>query len=242
MKANIKLGRIWGIPIGLNYSWFLIFALVTFSLASSMLPMQISELVAGSYWTIALIISLLFFGSVLAHELGHALLALRNDVPVKSISLFLFGGVAQIAREPRTPGAEFRIAIAGPLVSLALSLFFGLIYLLVQDTAVVAVPALWLARINLILAIFNMIPGFPLDGGRARPYPWPSLITPIGPVFLVRMPGRSSMYHARDQGSTPAAATTAKIARRLGSGRSGQASKTVRNSESDALHSALHES
>ncbi len=166
MQVNIKLGSIWGIPIGINYSWFLIFALVTFSLASGQLPMQIADLSLGGYWIIALFISILFFGSVLAHELGHALLALRNDVPVKSISLFLLGGVAQITREPRTPGSEFRIAIAGPLVSLALGLFFGLIYLLSQNVAVIAVPALWLARINIILALFNMIPGFPLDGGR----------------------------------------------------------------------------
>ncbi|NUQ37659.1 MAG: site-2 protease family protein [Caldilineales bacterium] len=166
MNADIKLGRIWGIPIGLNYSWFLIFALVTFSLATALLPAQFGGLSTPAYWLMAAITSLLFFASVLAHELGHAFIALRNSIPVRAITLFLLGGVAQITREPQSPGVEFRVAIAGPLVSLAAALSFGLIYLVGQEAAFIAAPALWLARINLILALFNLIPGFPLDGGR----------------------------------------------------------------------------
>jgi len=166
MNADIKLGRIWGIPIGLNYSWFLIFALVTFSLATALLPSQFGGLSATAYWLLAVVVSLLFFASVLAHELGHAFIALRNSIPVRAINLFLLGGVAQITREPQSPGVEFRVAIAGPLVSLAAGLFFGLFYLIGQDVAFIAAPALWLARVNLILALFNLIPGFPLDGGR----------------------------------------------------------------------------
>jgi Zn-dependent protease/predicted transcriptional regulator len=118
------------------------------------------------HWLLALVTSLIFFLSVLAHELGHAYLALRNQVPVKGISLFFFGGVAQITQEPRTPGMEFKIAIAGPLVSLALALFFELTYLLESQIPYLAAPSEYLARINLMLALFNMIPGFPLDGGR----------------------------------------------------------------------------
>jgi Zn-dependent protease len=166
MKANVQFGRIWNIPIGINYSWLLIFALATWSIAMGFFPSVLPGLNVGAYWLLGVITSLLFFGSVLAHELGHAALALRNDVPVRAITLFFFGGVAQITREPRTAGAEFRIAIAGPLVSVALAGVFGLIALLGQGTPVIAAPALWLARINLMLAAFNMLPGFPLDGGR----------------------------------------------------------------------------
>jgi Zn-dependent protease len=166
MKANVRLGRIWNIPIGLNSSWFLIFALSTWSLAMGFFPAAIAELPAGAYWLLGALTSVLFFGSVLAHELGHAFFALRNSVPVRAITLFFFGGVAEITREPRSAGAEFRIAIAGPLVSIALAALFGLVGLLAQAVPEIAAPAQWLARINLILALFNMLPAFPLDGGR----------------------------------------------------------------------------
>jgi Zn-dependent protease/CBS domain-containing protein len=166
MKANVRLGRIWNIPIGLNSSWFLIFALSTWSLAMGFFPAAIADLPAGVYWLLGALTSVLFFGSVLAHELGHAFLALRNSVPVRAITLFFFGGVAEITREPRSAGAEFRIAIAGPLVSIALAALFGLVGLLAQAVPEIAAPAQWLARINLILALFNMLPAFPLDGGR----------------------------------------------------------------------------
>lgn len=166
MKANIRLGRVWNIPIGLNNSWFLIFALTTWSLAVGIFPATISGLTSGVYLLLGVVTSALFFGSVLAHELGHAYLALRNGVPVRAITLFFFGGVAEITREPKSAGAEFRIAIAGPLVSVALAVLFGGLTWLAQGVAVIEGPALWLARINLMLALFNMLPGFPLDGGR----------------------------------------------------------------------------
>lgn len=166
MDANVKLGKIWGIPIGLHSSWFLIFILLTWSLASSYFPAEYPLLSAGVHWVMAVVTSLLFFGSVLAHELGHSFLALRNKIPVKGITLFIFGGVAQIAQEPKSPGAEFRIAIAGPLVSLGLAGVFGAAWLLDQAFPALAAPSMYLARINLMLALFNLIPGFPLDGGR----------------------------------------------------------------------------
>lgn len=166
MQANIRLGRIWNIPIGLNYSWFLIFGLVTWSLATGFLPSAYPGLSITLAAALGLLTSTLFFASVLAHELGHAFIALRNSIPVRAISLFFFGGVAQITREPQSAGAEFRIAIAGPLVSLALAVIFGLFALLTPASNYLDSPALWLARINLILALFNLIPGFPLDGGR----------------------------------------------------------------------------
>ncbi len=166
MTANIKLGKIWGVPIGLHFSWFLIFGLLTWSLASGYFPEEYPALSTPVYWLIALVTSLLFFGSVLAHELGHVYLALRNGIPVKGITLFIFGGVAQIAEEPRDPGTEFRVAIAGPVVSLGLAGLFGGLFLLDRAIPYLAAPSVWLLRINFILAAFNMIPGFPLDGGR----------------------------------------------------------------------------
>jgi Zn-dependent protease/predicted transcriptional regulator len=166
VNTNIKLGKIMGIPIGLHASWFLIFFLITWSLATGYLPQEYPQISTGAILVLALITSILFFGSVLFHELGHSFFALRNNIPVKSITLFIFGGVAQIGREPSTPGAEFRIAIAGPLASLTLAGLFGGLYLLDQQIPYLAAPSLYLMRINLILALFNMIPGFPLDGGR----------------------------------------------------------------------------
>lgn len=166
MESRVSLGRIWGIPIGLHTSWFIIFLLLTFSLAVGYFPNEYDNLSAPAAWLLGAITSILFFGSVLAHELAHAWVALRNGIPVRSITLFIFGGVAQIEREPHTPGAEFRIAIAGPVMSLALAgLFYGL-YQIDQPIAYLAAPSIYLARINLILGLFNMIPGFPLDGGR----------------------------------------------------------------------------
>jgi Zn-dependent protease len=166
MEANIKLGKIWGIPLGLHISWFLIFGLVTWSLAEGYLPGEYPRLSQAAYWLMGATTSLLFFGSVLLHELGHSFFALRNEIPVRSITLFIFGGVAQIGRDPRTPGAEFRIAIAGPLTSLGLAGIFGAFWFFNQGNPYLGAPSLWLGRINLILGVFNMIPGFPLDGGR----------------------------------------------------------------------------
>jgi Zn-dependent protease len=166
MNANIKLGNILGIPVGLHFSWFLVFALVIFSLSTGYFPQEYPMLSSGLHVFLAAITTLGFFGSVLLHELGHSVIALRNNIPVKGITLFIFGGVAQIQREPQTPGAEFRIAIAGPLVSLALAGIFGVMAALEQQYPVLAAPSTYLMRLNLTLAIFNMIPGFPLDGGR----------------------------------------------------------------------------
>lgn len=191
MKTNVQFGRIWNIPIGINYSWLLIFALATWSMAMGFFPSVLPGMDAGAYWLLGVITSLLFFGSVLAHELGHAALALRNGVPVRAITLFFFGGVAQITREPRTAGAEFRIAIAGPLVSVALAGLFGLVALVGQGIPVIAAPALWLARINLVLAAFNMLPGFPLDGGRVlRAIIWRATQSEMRATHLASLAGQ----------------------------------------------------
>jgi Zn-dependent protease len=166
LTRSIPLGRIIGIPLGLDYSWFLIFALLTWSLAGSYFPDQYPGWSTGLYWTIGLATSLLFFASVILHELGHSVIALRNGIPVQSITLFIFGGVAQIAREPGSPGVEFRVAIAGPAVSFALAGFFYILSWLSASLAPLAALATYLAYINGSLGLFNLVPGFPLDGGR----------------------------------------------------------------------------
>ena len=166
MNASVKLGRIWGIPIGLHWSLLLVFALLTSSLAAGYFPDQYPGLSEPATWLLAVVTSVLFFGSILLHELGHAWVALRNKIPVEGITLFIFGGVAQIGKQSPTAGVEFRIAVGGPLVSLALTIVFGALWLLVRDVDALAAPAAWLGRINLMLLLFNLIPGYPLDGGR----------------------------------------------------------------------------
>jgi Zn-dependent protease len=191
MESNIRLGRILGIPIGLHWSWFLIFGLLTWSLAAGYFPAEAPGLSGPAYWLLAVATSLLFFASVLLHELGHSVIALRNQVPVRSITLFVFGGVALIEREPPTAGAEFRIAIAGPLASLALAAGFGVLWLADQAIPYLAVPSFWLARVNFILAIFNMIPGFPLDGGRVlRAVMWRLTGSPERATRIAAMSGQ----------------------------------------------------
>jgi Zn-dependent protease len=166
VRGSLSLGRILGIPIRLHLSWFLLAALVTWSLAAGYFPQANPGWTASTYWIVGAAASILFFASVLLHELGHSVLAIREQVPVKSITLFIFGGVAQIGREPPTAGAEFRIAIAGPLTSLSLAGIFAGLGALLADVQVVSAPLAYLGTINLLLALFNMIPGFPLDGGR----------------------------------------------------------------------------
>lgn len=166
MGGSIRIGRVWGIPVGLHWSWFIIFTLVTFSLSAGYFPAAYPDLAPAAYFAMGLATSLLFFASVLVHELGHTLVALRNNVLVREINLFIFGGVAWMSQEPRTPGAEFRIAIAGPAASLLLAGLFAVLYLIDRDLPHLAGPTLWLAYINTMLAVFNMLPGFPLDGGR----------------------------------------------------------------------------
>jgi Zn-dependent protease len=166
MESGIKLGRVFGVPIYLDFSWFLIAVLITFSLATGYFPGAYPHQATLFYIILGATTAVLFAASVLLHEFGHVLLALREHISVRSVTLFIFGGVARINEEPRSAGAEFRIAIAGPLVSFALAGFFGLLWLMLKPIAFLAAPSEYLMRINFILAAFNLIPGFPLDGGR----------------------------------------------------------------------------
>ena len=165
-RHNIPLGRILGIPIGLDYSWFVIFALLTWMLAVSYFPAEFKNWPPLLYWFTGAVTAAMLFVSVLLHELGHSVVALRYKIPVRSITLFLFGGVAQIGAEPPSPSAEFLIASAGPLVSLILAVLFYAVQPLVGGIEPLLGLAEYLAYINLALVLFNLVPGYPLDGGR----------------------------------------------------------------------------
>ena len=165
-RHSIPLGRILGISIGLDYSWFVIFALLTWMLAGSYYPEEFKNWSPLLYWFMGATTAIMLFASVLLHELGHSVIALWYKVPVRSITLFLFGGVAQIEAEPPSAIAEFFIAVAGPLVSLILAILFHTLQLLAGGVEPVLGLAKYLAYINLALVLFNLIPGYPLDGGR----------------------------------------------------------------------------
>lgn len=165
-ESAIRIGTIAGIRIGVHYTWFIIFALITYSL-NLLFQQRHPEWPGGQALTTALLTALLFFASIVLHELGHSLVAIRRGIPVRSITLFIFGGVAQTERDADSAATEFRVAIAGPLVSFALSLFFYLLGRGVEGISIAAAVAFnWLASINLAVAVFNLLPGFPLDGGR----------------------------------------------------------------------------
>jgi Zn-dependent protease/CBS domain-containing protein len=170
-RGGIPIGKAFGISLRLHYSWFLIFALVTWALAAVYFPST------HPTWSLALkigagvITSIFFFGSVLFHELMHSIVALREGIQIQAITLFFLGGVSQMTGEPKTAADEFRMAAAGPFSSLVLGgVFLGIYYLLnsfASETAqIVAAISQYLGIINILLGVFNLIPGFPLDGGR----------------------------------------------------------------------------
>ncbi len=171
MNRSIHVITLLGIPIEINYSWFIVFFLVTWTLAASVFPNSdnMQGLPMITYWIAAIVASFFFFFSLLLHELSHSLIAIKNDLPIKGITLFVFGGVAHISKEPQTPGIEFKMAIAGPLCSLFLSVIFSLLALLFHNIglpAAIVVITQYLSAINLMVCVFNLVPGFPLDGGR----------------------------------------------------------------------------
>ncbi len=163
---GIRIGRLFGIEVAIHPSWFFILALLTFMLATSFFPLSYQEWGPVATWGAALAAALLLFGSVLAHELGHSLVARSQGIPVRGITLFLLGGVASLERDPDTPGREAWMAIAGPLVSVAIAAgSLGLALVLPGPEQLVAV-LFYLGLANAVLVVFNLLPGFPLDGGR----------------------------------------------------------------------------
>lgn len=163
--SGLRIGRVFGIPIYINPSWFVIFFLITFSLATQFTH-QHPRWSHAQHWSLGFLTSLLFFGSVMFHELAHSVVALRYRIPVTSITLFVFGGVARIERDPDSAQQEFNVAVVGPLSSYFLSGCFWLLLRLFPHNEMVAALAFWLAWVNFGLATFNLLPGFPLDGGR----------------------------------------------------------------------------
>ena len=167
MGSAFNLGKVFGIQFRLHYTWFIVFVLISVSLSWYYFPSLNLDLTPLAYWVIGIASSLLFFASVVAHELAHSLVARTNGIPVKSITLFIFGGIAQITREATRANAELKMAAAGPACSLVLGGLFGLLWLLSQGISEpMGAMTSWLAQVNVILAVFNLIPGFPLDGGR----------------------------------------------------------------------------
>jgi Zn-dependent protease/CBS domain-containing protein len=165
VNGNIRLGRIGGVEVRVNWSLLVIFALIVWSLADGVFPSQNPGLSDGVHLAMAIVAAVLFFASLLLHELGHSWVARREGLEIDGITLWLFGGVSEFKTRFPSAGAEFRIAIAGPLVSLGLGVVFVLIALAGLPSAVDGVAA-WLGYINLTLLVFNLIPALPLDGGR----------------------------------------------------------------------------
>ena len=166
MGASLRLGRIFGIPVEVNISWALVFLLLTFVLAQQFGRADLDWPVAQR-WLVAMALVVLFFMSVLAHEISHSVLARHEGIPVRGITLFIFGGVSRLGREPDRPFTEFAIAVVGPLTSLLLAAVFGGLWYVVRDgNSTLEVVVLLLAWSNLSLGVFNILPGYPLDGGR----------------------------------------------------------------------------
>jgi len=167
MRTSWRIFRLFGIEIRIDSSWIFIFGLITWALAAHYFPSHYPRWPAWHYWGVGIAASVLLFASVLAHELTHSLVARSKGEEVRSITLFIFGGVAEIAEEPGTAGKEFIIALVGPVSSLIIALiFFGLWFAVQGVSEPIAALARYISVINLILALFNMVPGFPLDGGR----------------------------------------------------------------------------
>ncbi len=167
--TGLKLGRIFGIEVHVHSSWLIIAALVMWSLSSAALPGDFPEMADGTRLAMASVITLLFFTSLLAHELGHSVVAMARGIPVHRITFFLFGGMAQTSTDSRSPGEEFVIAIAGPLTSLLLAALFFFLWYVGHGAGwapIVTGSAAYIGVLNLVLGLFNMLPGFPMDGGR----------------------------------------------------------------------------
>ncbi|MEV0879589.1 site-2 protease family protein [Micromonospora echinofusca] len=169
MRASFRLGRIAGVPVGVNWSVLVIFALIAWGLSANQFPRAYPDRPVAAYVLAGLAAAVVFFLGLLAHEISHAIVAKRNGLEVGGITLWLFGGVAELRGEARDPGAELRIAGIGPLVSLLIGLFFGAIAVVLALAGVEGLllgSLAWLAGINVLLAVFNALPAAPLDGGR----------------------------------------------------------------------------
>jgi Zn-dependent protease/CBS domain-containing protein len=167
-KGNIGLFKIAGIRITIDYSWFIIFSLILWSLSAGYFPREYPGQSAAAYWAAGAVSTILFFLSVVFHELSHSLMAMRTGINIPEITLFVFGGVSRLSQEPQDPLNEFKIAVVGPLSSFFLAAVFGAVRTILQAGGYPLITEIfgYLAWINVALGGFNLIPGFPLDGGR----------------------------------------------------------------------------
>ena len=167
MPGSLRIGKIFGIDIYIHISWIIIIVLMTWSLAVGWFPVLNHGFSAILDWVLGFIAAILLFVSVLLHELAHSVVARKRGLPVKNITLFIFGGVSNIEKEPGSPGVEFQMAVVGPLTSILIGILaFALLYVLGQSTTPLGAILWYLGIANILLGIFNLIPGFPLDGGR----------------------------------------------------------------------------
>lgn len=166
MNASINLGRIAGVRVGIHWSWLVVFALFVWSLATVVFPEVTPDLDDATHVAMAIVAVIVFFASLLAHELGHARQAVREGMEIAGITLWLFGGVAQFRGRFPSAGAEFRIAIAGPLVTLVIGIVCLALAVALPLGAAVDAVVLWLGYTNLVILVFNLLPALPLDGGR----------------------------------------------------------------------------
>jgi Zn-dependent protease/CBS domain-containing protein len=169
VDSSVRLGRIAGIEVGLHWSLAIVFVLIVWTLAGQIFPSLVPDQPQSAYWLVSALAGLLFYVSLLSHEMGHAVVARRLGVQVEGITLWIFGGVARLRGEAATPGAEVKIAIAGPVVSLVLAVLFGAATFALDATGgppLIEGGCAWLAVSNAMLLLFNLVPAFPLDGGR----------------------------------------------------------------------------
>jgi len=164
--GSVQVARVLGIPVFVHFSWFVVFGLIAWTLATGYFPQRYPNLPVTSYWAKGLLASLLFFVSILLHELGHSVVALKSGIAIRSITLFIFGGVARLERDPPDGRTELRMAAAGPAVSVVLAGLFLAAGALARPGGTAWAVARYLAVINLVVAAFNLVPAFPLDGGR----------------------------------------------------------------------------
>ena len=198
LRGSLVLGVIRGIPIRIHFTWLIIFGLLSWSLASGYFPQHYPDLPITAYWIKAIIAALFLFGSVLVHELMHALMAQSLRVPIAGITLFALGGVSEMKQEPPSPSAEFMIAIVGPLASFALAGFFWLVWRVLAregSEPSFAAIALYLVGLNTVVAMFNLLPAFPLDGGRVlRSIIWGITKNLKKATYLATRVGRAFAY------------------------------------------------
>lgn len=166
MQSSLRIGKIVGITIYIHISWVIILVLLTLSLATNWFPLLYKGWSSPTYWIVSLLSALLLFVAVLLHELAHSLVARARGLPVNNITLYIFGGVSNIEEEPKSPGVEFQMAFVGPVVSLLIGIIAYLLDLAVRNGSPLDGILGYLAISNILLGIFNLIPGFPLDGGR----------------------------------------------------------------------------